>query len=72
MIHAAAFKQVLATEYNSMEFIKRNFLGAENIVKKCLDNSVKRIVALITDKAIAPIKLYGGTKSCSDKLFFSC
>lgn len=69
VIHAAALKQVPAAEYNPFEFIKTNILGAENIVQACLDTGVKRVVALSTDKAAAPINLYGATKLCSDKLF---
>jgi UDP-N-acetylglucosamine 4,6-dehydratase/5-epimerase len=69
VIHAAALKQVPAAEYNPFEFIKTNVLGAENLVQACLDSEVKRVVALSTDKAAAPINLYGATKLCSDKLF---
>lgn len=69
VIHAAALKQVPAAEYNPIEFINTNVLGAENIVQACLDTSVKRLIALSTDKAAAPINLYGATKLCSDKLF---
>jgi len=69
VVHAAALKQVPAAEYNPMEFIKTNVLGAENIVSACLDSQVERVVALSTDKAAAPINLYGATKLCSDKLF---
>ncbi|MEC8095940.1 MAG: polysaccharide biosynthesis protein, partial [Cyanobacteriota bacterium] len=69
VIHAAALKQVPAAEYNPMEFVKTNVLGAENVIQACLDTSVKRVVALSTDKAAAPINLYGATKLCSDKLF---
>ena len=68
VIHAAALKQVPAAEYNPMEFIKTNVLGAENIIQACMDNQVKRVVGLSTDKAAAPINLYGATKLCSDKL----
>ena len=71
VVHAAALKQVPAAEYNPMEFVKTNVLGAENIIQACLDNSVKRVVALSTDKAAAPINLYGATKLCSDKLFIA-
>ena len=71
VIHAAALKQVPAAEYNPMEFVKTNVLGAENIIQACLDTSVKRVVALSTDKAAAPINLYGATKLCSDKLFIA-
>ena len=69
VVHAAALKQVPAAEYNPIEFINTNVLGAENVVQACLDTSVKRVVALSTDKAAAPINLYGATKLCSDKLF---
>ena len=69
VVHAAALKQVPAAEYNPFEFIKTNILGAENIVQACLGSSVKKVVALSTDKAAAPINLYGATKLCSDKLF---
>jgi len=69
VIHAAALKQVPAAEYNPFEFIKTNVLGAENLVQACLSTGVKHVVALSTDKAAAPINLYGATKLCSDKLF---
>jgi len=69
VIHAAALKQVPAAEYNPFEFIKTNILGAQNLVDACLDTGVKRVIALSTDKAAAPINLYGATKLCSDKLF---
>jgi UDP-N-acetylglucosamine 4,6-dehydratase len=71
VVHAAALKQVPAAEYNPMEFINTNVLGAENLVQACLDTDVKRVVALSTDKAAAPINLYGATKLCSDKLFIA-
>ncbi|MCC6248451.1 MAG: UDP-N-acetylglucosamine 4,6-dehydratase (inverting) [Rubrivivax sp.] len=69
VVHAAALKQVPAAEYNPMEAIKTNVLGAQNVIEACLDSDVKRVVALSTDKAAAPINLYGATKLCSDKLF---
>ena len=68
IVHAAALKQVPAAEYNPFEFIKTNVLGAQNLVEACLDTGVKNVVALSTDKAAAPINLYGATKLCSDKL----
>lgn len=71
VVHAAALKQVPAAEYNPIEFIKTNVLGAENLVQACLDTNVKHVVALSTDKAAAPINLYGATKLCSDKLFIA-
>jgi UDP-N-acetylglucosamine 4,6-dehydratase/5-epimerase len=69
VVHAAALKQVPAAEYNPFECIKTNVLGAQNLIEGCLDTNVKRVVALSTDKAAAPINLYGATKLCSDKLF---
>lgn len=69
VIHAAALKQVPAAEYNPFEFIKTNVLGAQNIIDAVLETSVSTVVALSTDKAAAPINLYGATKLCSDKLF---
>ena len=69
VVHAAALKQVPAAEYNPFECIKTNVLGAQNLIESCLDNKVQRVVALSTDKAAAPINLYGATKLCSDKLF---
>ncbi len=69
VVHAAALKQVPAAEYNPMEFIRTNVIGADNLVKACLATDVHRVVALSTDKAAAPINLYGATKLCSDKLF---
>lgn len=69
VIHAAALKQVPAAEYNPMEFIQTNILGAANVVEACIDSGVQRVIALSTDKAAAPINLYGATKLCSDKLF---
>ena len=72
VIHAAALKQVPACEYNPIEAIKTNIDGATNIINAVLDsNSVKRVVALSTDKAVNPINLYGGTKLVSDKLFIA-
>ena len=67
VIHAAALKQVPAAEYNPMEFIKTNILGAENLIEACLDAQVTKVIALSTDKAAAPINLYGATKLGSDK-----
>ena len=69
IIHAAALKQVPAAEYNPMECIKTNINGAENVIDAALDTGVKKVVALSTDKAAAPLNLYGATKLCSDKLF---
>jgi UDP-N-acetylglucosamine 4,6-dehydratase (inverting) len=69
VVHAAALKQVPAAEYNPFECIKTNVLGAQNMIEACLDSGVSNVVALSTDKAAAPINLYGATKLCSDKLF---
>lgn len=69
VIHAAAMKQVPASEYNPMEAIKTNVLGAENVINVCIDQGVERVIALSTDKAANPANLYGATKLCSDKLF---
>jgi len=71
VVHAAALKQVPAAEYNPFECIKTNVLGAQNLIEACLDSKVERVVALSTDKAAAPINLYGATKLCSDKLFIA-
>jgi len=71
VVHAAALKQVPACEYNPFEAVKTNVMGAQNIIDACIDKNVKRVVALSTDKACAPINLYGATKLCSDKLFIA-
>jgi UDP-N-acetylglucosamine 4,6-dehydratase len=71
VIHAAAMKQVPASEHNPMEAIKTNVIGAENVVNVCIDQEVKHVVALSTDKAANPLNLYGATKLCSDKLFIA-
>jgi len=70
VIHAAAMKQVPACEYNPIEAVNTNIVGAMNVINASLENeSVKRVIALSTDKAVSPINLYGGTKLVSDKLF---
>ncbi len=69
IIHAAAMKQVPAAEYNPTECIKTNIDGAENVIRAAIDNGVKKVIALSTDKAANPVNLYGATKLCSDKLF---
>lgn len=69
VIHAAAMKHVPIAEYNPMECVKTNIIGAENVINACLETEVSRVVALSTDKAAAPINLYGATKLASDKLF---
>ncbi len=71
IIHAAALKQVPAAEYNPMEFIKTNILGASNVIEAAITCGVKKVIALSTDKAASPINLYGATKLCSDKLFIA-
>lgn len=71
VIHAAALKQVPAAEYNPFECIKTNVIGAQNVIEACLESRVENVVALSTDKAAAPVNLYGATKLCSDKLFVS-
>ena len=69
VVHAAALKQVPAAEYNPTECIRTNVNGAENIIAAALQNGVKKVIALSTDKAASPINLYGATKLLSDKLF---
>jgi UDP-N-acetylglucosamine 4,6-dehydratase len=69
VIHAAAMKHVDIAEYNPQECISTNIGGAENLINACIEANVKRLVALSTDKAAAPVNLYGATKLCSDKLF---
>jgi UDP-N-acetylglucosamine 4,6-dehydratase len=71
VVHAAALKQVPTAEYNPMECIRTNVLGSENVIEAALSTDVKKVVALSTDKAAAPINLYGATKLCSDKLFIA-
>ena len=71
VIHAAALKQVPATEYNPFEAVRTNILGAQNVIDVAIDQRVKRVIALSTDKAANPINLYGATKLCSDKLFIA-
>ena len=71
VIHAAAMKHVPIAEYNPMEAVKTNVLGAQNVIDACLANNVETVVALSTDKAAAPINLYGATKLTSDKLFIA-
>lgn len=71
IIHAAALKQVPAAEYNPMEAVKTNIYGAENVVRAALENEIKKVIALSTDKAANPINLYGSTKLASDKIFIA-
>jgi UDP-N-acetylglucosamine 4,6-dehydratase len=69
VIHAAALKQVPACEYNPLEAVKTNIMGAANVIDTAIDSGVRKVIALSTDKAANPINLYGATKLCSDKLF---
>ncbi len=71
LVHAAALKQVSTAEYNPFEVIKTNIIGSQNVVECSIENKIKKIIALSTDKASAPINLYGATKLTSDKLFIS-
>jgi UDP-N-acetylglucosamine 4,6-dehydratase (inverting) len=71
VIHTAAMKHVHIAEYNPDECVKTNIGGAENLVRACLSNGVQKVVALSTDKAAAPVNLYGATKLVSDKLFIA-
>jgi len=71
VIHAAAMKQVPASEYNPFEAVKTNIIGAQNVINVAIDQGVKKIMALSTDKAANPVNLYGATKLCSDKLFIA-
>ncbi len=68
VVHAAALKQVPSCEYNPLEAIKTNILGAVNLIDAAIDRGVEKVVALSTDKAVAPVNLYGATKLCADKL----
>lgn len=69
IIHAAALKQVPSIEFNPFEAVQTNIVGAQNIINAAIDSNVKKVIALSTDKAVAPANLYGATKLCSDKLF---
>ena len=71
VVHAAAMKQVPIAEYNPLEAVKTNIIGAQNVIECALQKGVKKVIALSTDKAAAPINLYGATKLVSDKLFIS-
>ncbi len=71
VIHAAAIKQVPAAEYNPFETVLTNVIGAQNIIRAAIQQGVKKVMALSTDKATAPCNLYGATKLCSDKLFIA-
>ena len=71
VLHAAALKQVPRAEYNPIEYIKTNVMGAQNIIESVLETNVKKVIALSTDKAVSPVNLYGATKLCSDKIFLA-
>ena len=71
VVHAAALKQVPAAEYNPFEAVKTNIIGAQNVIDAAIEKGVKKVIALSTDKAAAPINLYGATKLASDKLFIA-
>ena len=71
VVHAAALKQVPAAEYNPFEAVKTNIIGSQNIIDAAINKGVKKVIALSTDKAAAPINLYGATKLTSDKLFIA-
>ena len=71
VVHAAALKQVDTAEYNPIEFVKTNVIGAQNIIEAAMESKVKKVIALSTDKAVSPVNLYGATKLCSDKLFIA-
>ena len=71
VVHAAALKQVDTAEYNPFEFVKTNILGSQNVIDASIDEGVKKVVALSTDKASSPINLYGATKLTADKLFIA-
>ena len=71
VFHAAALKQVPAMEYNPTEAIKTNIYGAENLIRAAINNNVKKIIAISTDKAVSPVNLYGATKMCFEKLFLA-
>lgn len=71
VVHAAALKQVPACEYNPLEAVKTNVLGAANVIDAAIDRGVARVIALSSDKAANPVNLYGASKLCADKLFIA-
>jgi len=71
VVHTAALKQVPATEYNPFETVKTNIIGAQNVIETCLEKNIDKVVLISTDKAVAPINLYGSTKLTAEKLFIS-
>jgi UDP-N-acetylglucosamine 4,6-dehydratase len=71
VVHAAAMKRIEVCEYNPFEAIKTNIIGAQNIIEAAIDRKVNKVLALSTDKAVAPVNLYGATKLCAEKLFIA-
>jgi UDP-N-acetylglucosamine 4,6-dehydratase len=71
IVHAAALKIVPSAEYNPFEAVKTNVIGAENVINVAIDNGIKKVIALSTDKAANPINLYGATKLCAEKMFIA-
>jgi len=71
IVHAAALKIVPTAEYNPFEVVKTNIMGAENVIDAAIDNGIKKVIALSTDKAANPINLYGATKLCAEKMFIA-
>ena len=71
VIHAAALKQMPVAEYNPFEAVKTNIIGTENLIESCLDNNVETVLAIGTDKAVAPLNTYGATKLLMERLFVS-
>src|SRR3989338_3249066 len=71
VVHAAALKQVPMLEYNPFEAVKTNILGSQNVIEAAIDQGVKKVLLISTDKAVQPINLYGSTKLCAEKLFIS-
>jgi FlaA1/EpsC-like NDP-sugar epimerase len=71
IVHAAALKQVLSSEYNPFEFIKTNIIGTQNVVDACLSSNVQKAILLSTDKSVSPSNLYGATKLCAERIFIN-
>lgn len=71
IVHAAALKIVPSAEYNPFEVVRTNIIGAENVINVAIDNNVKQVIALSTDKAVNPVNLYGATKLCAEKMFIA-
>ena len=71
VVHAAALKHVPVAEYNPFEAVKTNVIGAENVINAAIDQSVEKVIALSSDKAVNPVNMYGATKLCADKMFIA-